>query len=476
MHPLPVGIHIYPHSIVEQSEGTYFLANRSGVKYLGIGQDPSGFEAAEQITLDTWLCPLSPINARSLREKIAWLTPVVAGLATSFGFGDRLGLATPGHAQSNAGRGIIPFFAQQSVRENLRTGRTPQQVLDDAMWGVFQSGWKQAWGADADHLKLANDLPPFIAAGYTFFTIDPGDHVDDQAASASGSELMEHFDSLPWNILEDSPQGLLKRMRGLHQLWGGLSLELNDRDLASAAVKYGRAVAHSAEMVRELAALMNHRPFDLEISLDETALPTTPQDHFYVAAEFRRLGVEWVSLAPRFVGRFEKGVDFIGDLKEFAASLRWHAAVANTFGFYRLSLHSGSDKFSIYPAFSEITGNKAHIKTAGTSYLEGLRVVAIVNPALFSEIYRLARERYPQDRASYHVSAELDQMPLPDSGNYPSPSLLDHFHVREVLHVTFGSILDRYGDELRDILYHNEHVYHQTLKNHFEKHLAPFQN
>src|SRR5690349_21108404 len=101
-------------------------------------------------------------------------------LLPSFGFGDRLGLATPGHiaALRAAGGKLAPIFAQQSVRENTRTGRTPQQVMDDARRAVDAAGWDAPWGADADHVKTLEDLPPFVEAGYTFFTVDPGEYVD----------------------------------------------------------------------------------------------------------------------------------------------------------------------------------------------------------------------------------------------------------------------------------------------------------
>src|SRR5690606_34105975 len=108
--------------------------------------------------------------------------------------------------------------------------------------------------------------------------------------------------------------------------------------------------------------------------VDETSYPTKLVEHAYVALELRRLGVEVVSLAPRFVGRFEKGVDFraddSGDLAELTRTLAGHAGIARALGPYKLSLHSGSDKFSVYPAIAEATGGLVHLKTAGTSYLE----------------------------------------------------------------------------------------------------------
>ena len=109
--------------------------------------------------------------------------PVPLGLAASFGFGDRLGLATPGHvaALRRAGGGILPIFAQQSIREMARTGRTPQQVMGDAGAGAAAAGHTGPMGADADHLKTAEDVRRTAAAGFVFFTLDPSGAVDPRA-------------------------------------------------------------------------------------------------------------------------------------------------------------------------------------------------------------------------------------------------------------------------------------------------------
>src|SRR5437763_16802622 len=102
------------------------------------------------------------------------------GLSPSFGFGDRIGLATPGHVQAmrRAGQSIAPIFAQQSIREMTRTNRTPEQVIHDALAGAKKAGWAGKQGADADHLKTPVDVDRTAAAGFAFFTIDPSDHVD----------------------------------------------------------------------------------------------------------------------------------------------------------------------------------------------------------------------------------------------------------------------------------------------------------
>jgi tagaturonate epimerase len=189
-----------------------------------------------------------------------------------------------------------------------------------------------------------------------------------------------------------------------------------------------------------------------------------------------------VSLAPRYVGRFEKGVDYLGDLAEFEKDIEVHAAIARTVspdGPYKLSLHSGSDKFSIYPAFVHQTWGLAHLKTAGTSYLEALRTVAALDPGLFREIYAFARRYYEEDRASYHVSAEIARSPLPgDLGEADLPALLEQFDAREILHVTFGSVLKeaRFRDRLFGLLQDHPEDYAADLERHFLRHLKPFAN
>ena len=247
--------------------------------------------------------------------------------------------------------------------------------------------------------------------------------------------------------------------------------------LLRAAAKYGRVVAHTVKMYRHLEQVMAGKAFELEMSVDETETVTTLAEHIYIAHELKRLGVRWVSLAPRYVGDFEKGVDYIGDLAEFEKSFAQHLAVSKTFGPYKLSLHSGSDKFSIYPIASRVAGELVHLKTAGTSYLEALRAIGKVNPSLFRDIVAFAKERYPIDRASYHVSAQVENMPNVDElPNDKLTTLLDDFHAREILHVTFGSVLHHaeFREPFFGTLRQHEGVYYDMLETHFGKHFAPF--
>ena len=137
---------VYPQSVVEQAGVTYFLgSSATGERQLGIVGDGTGFSGTVNAQ-GVLLCPCSADNAASLRQRLPWLNAVPLGRQTSFGFGDRIGNATPGHIQAMRAAGaenkIGPIYAQQSVRENTRTGRTPQQVMDDALWSIFQEGWR----------------------------------------------------------------------------------------------------------------------------------------------------------------------------------------------------------------------------------------------------------------------------------------------------------------------------------------------
>ncbi|MBN1564234.1 MAG: hypothetical protein JXA10_10370, partial [Anaerolineae bacterium] len=172
-------------------------------------------------------------------------------------------------------------------------------------------------------------------------------------------------------------------------------------------------------------------------------------------------------------GKFEKGVDYIGDLDVFEQDFAVHAEIARQLGPYKMSIHSGSDKFSIYPIIARHTGQYVHLKTAGTSWLEALRVLAIHDVPLFREMLAYAMACYPTDRATYHVSAELAKVPR-DLADGDLPSLLDQFDARQVLHVTFGSLLDEFDGRFFASLRANEDTYHDVLKLHFDKHIQPF--
>ncbi len=477
------GLDIYEPSVHETDEAVYFMARRADDKLIGcVGDGGIQGEAAGEIDGKAIVVgPTSHENAEAIRECLPWAGPICLGMHTSVGFGDRLGLATPGHIRAVRGTHISPIFAQQSIREMKRTGRTPEEVMDDATWGVVQEGFRDTFGSDADHLQQPVDIDRTADAGFTMFTIDPGEHVDNEADDRDEASLAAKLEDLDDESLEATPDDLRKRYVGqTFLLEGGTEVSFDERTFLKAAAKYGGAVAHTVIMYRRLREHRDEGDFELEVSVDETETPTSPAEHYFFAAELKRLGVQWVSLAPRFVGRFEKGVDYIGDLDEFRNSFAEHAAVMRTLGPYKISIHSGSDKFSIYPIVSELTDGLVHVKTAGTSYLAALKAIAQADAALFREIVEFARRQYETDKASYHVSAELARVPdLAELDDDALGELTDHFDTRQMLHVTFGSVLTaddgrRFGDRLFDALRTNEETHYDALRSHLRRHVEPF--
>jgi hypothetical protein len=412
------------------------------------------------------------------------------GLQPSFGFGDRIGLATPGHvaAMRRSGQGMQPIYPQQSIREMLRTQRTPEQVIDDAWRGMQSAGWSGTSGADADHLKTTADVDATFRAGFCFYTLDPSDSVDQDADSDSETTL------------RDKVARLRDQVRWLDQYHGrqivlpnGTRLEFSEAACFRAAAKYGRAIGRAIELSDHLAQLYRDsgRQYEVELSVDETPHPTTLVEHYIVADQCLRHSVPLISLAPRLPGDFEKGVDFRGNLTQLGQALEDHAAIAQQLGPYKLSLHSGSDKLSMYAPLAQATQGRFHVKTAGTSYLEALRVAARHDQALLRQIIDFSRGRFATDRATYHISAELNQVPA--SGELKTATDLESTYLecwsdvphgkgfsnpgRQILHCTFGSVLtdSRLGTQLKQLLAAHTDTYGELLEDHFARHLEALQ-
>ena len=407
--------------------------------------------------------------------------PSALGLRKSFGFGDRLGLATPGHLAAVVKSDFAPIFAQQSVREMERTQRTPQEVLVAAQRALAAANYRQPWGADADHHKTSEDIAKSAAAGFTFFTIDPSAFVNNAADRLAPAELETEIVRLESDCV--LAKGWSRDYLGRRfDVAARLTLEFTPELLDRAAVKYARALSHAGLMSDAIAEACAGRPFDVEVSIDETDTVTSPLDHLFCGLELKRRGVPVTSLAPRFIGEFEKGIDYRGDLAAFEAQLREHVAVAKFCGPYKISIHSGSDKFSIYPAIGRACGELLHVKTAGTSYLEALRVVARTTPELFAEIVEFSRGRFDNDRKSYHLSTTLEQVQsLPGyAGPRDEALFLDEVAGRQLLHVTFGSVLTvgadargrKFKEGILEALERHAVLHLELLEKHFTKHLS----
>jgi hypothetical protein len=463
---LPAGWEVFEESLQKRRETMFCLVKQpDGEKRIYV-RGESSLPGGKPFS-DGTLYSLTPQVALDLAPLFPWLTARRIPInRPSFGFGDRLGLATPGHIRAVRDTGVFPILAQQSVRENARTGRTFAEVMASAIFGAFQEGYKGGFGADADHLKRVEDALEAADIGYTFFTCDPSDHVV-AVEEISEEQLRQRFFAL--NQADEWRGEYLDRPFSIPELG---ELRFTEDALFRAAVKYGAAVEFATKMYRALSERLPDG-FDYEVSVDETETPTTPLEHLFVAHELRRRGVNFVSLAPRFVGAMEKGVDWRGDLELFRRELRAHAAIARTIGSYRLSLHSGSDKFTLYPLLAEETDGLWHVKTAGTSYLVALEVAAHRAPALFREIASFSISQFAHERASYHISADPARIPPLDTvSDDELPKIIEEHNGRQVLHVAFGSVLQSpLGDELRLVLDEWEEEHYERLAQHLGRHL-----
>jgi hypothetical protein len=401
---------------------------------------------------------------KAIRLNVKAYRPSLSGGRTSIGFGDRTGCATPGHLASLKGTTLFPILAQQSIREMTRTGRSPDDVMDDAVFGAIQAGWTKGFGADADHLKTAEDIQRTAAAGFVLFTLDVGDHIGKGVATMSDDDLRK--------AASENPDFARWRKSYLGKTFLGVSYD--ERTLLETVVKYGRAVQKAAELAKAAKAVA--KPCEIEMSVDETNEDTTEADHIFVAKELKARGVKIAAIAPKFVGSFEKGIDYKGDVDAFEASLKRHAAIAKALGGHKISVHSGSDKFSLYPIVAKACKGRFHLKTAGTSWLEALRAVCRVEPALFREICDLARARYAEDRKSYHISGRVEDVapPVALKDGELEDAYLEDLGGRQILHVTYGSVFQSpLRPRLFAVLLRAEAEHWACVSKHLRRHVEP---
>lgn len=392
-----------------------------------------------------------------LRERFPFTAPSpVLGRDCTFGVGDRLGIAAPGHIRVFNAYDAVPVLVQQSVRELTLTGRSWEDILDCVTFMAFREGYTGGFGADGDHLKQKKDIADLLALGFTMVTLDCSDHIrKDDGEDRLPDELANLY--------------LGKAI----DLDGGQSIALSRAELAAAYNIYGEAVEFAASVWDEFFADGCARA-DFEMSIDETELPTTPAQHFFVAAELQRRGVRLATMAPRFCGEFQKGIDYIGDKAQFEREIITHAAIARHFG-YKLSIHSGSDKFSVFPLIGKHTQGRFHVKTAGTNWLEAMRIVAEHDPALYRRAHAFAAQHVEEARKYYHVKLDMAQVPDPAGlKDHELPALFDMEDPRQLIHITYGLILSDPG--LHGALYSfwdtHADAYAAALEQHIGKHLS----
>ena len=331
----------------------------------------------------------------------------------SFGVGDRFG--HQGKAQLQAminakkqGIEITPVW-NKSNREHSIIHTAPADVRKEADAAVKAMGWGGSYRVDADHISLKN-VDGFIAAS-DFFTLDVADFIgkpaDEKDVAAFVSKYKKYVGSLAIpNITE--------------------KFDITASRLEAIARKYLMGVKEAGKIYRHVAKAKGEGNFITEVSMDETDQPQTPVEMFFILAAVAEEGIPAQTIAPKFTGRFNKGVDYVGDVAQFAKEFEEDLAViafaVNEFGLpknLKLSVHSGSDKLSIYKSIKKAMKKfdaGLHLKTAGTTWLEELIGLAMAGGdglAITKKVYVNALGRFDELCGPYATVIDIDKNKLP---------------------------------------------------------------
>lgn len=452
--------------MVKEKDGKWLLAAGEGALFNELtGTDIDGAK----------VCPLTHENRLVLNRHFDYTVPRAFGTKiATMGLGDRLGLASPGHIETVRNHKVKPILAQQSIRELTLTNRKMTDIIDAASFAVFQEGYKEGFGADGDHLKEESDIKMALELGMSMITLDCSDYIQKRVEGLSKEEIRSEFEALPEETKTKFTDRYLDKVFDVK----GLSISYDNDTLMKNALVYGKALDYMVHVFSTYIKTSD-RDIDFEISIDETETVTSPSAHFFVANELTQSGVVVTSLAPRFCGEFQKGIDYIGDVEQFEKELREHALIAEYFA-YKLSIHSGSDKFTVFPIIGKYTKGVLHVKTAGTNWLEAVRVIAKVNPGLYRRMHQYAFEHLEEALKYYHITPDLSTIkPLDSVSDADLPEYMNNDAARQVIHVTYGILLtakDEAGkflfkDEFYQTLNDQEEEYRQALVSHIGKHV-----
>lgn len=470
-------IKIYKRSL-HSYEGTHFIMIKyDGIKYiLAVGEDSLFNDLrGELIRKGAKLCDLSHENRLVLNDYFEFTKPQAFGRKqTTIGLGDRLGVATPGHVMAMNESDAKPIFAQQSIRELDLTNRSMENVIDKAAYGAIQEGYDGGYGADGDHLKKEKDIEHELKLGISMLTLDCSDYISNDINLDDESDIESAYNRLN----EETRAYYENKYLGKIFKVNDESLNFSKSDLMKVVAVYSKALDYMVHVYKTYIKTLD-RDIDFEISIDETKTITSPFDHFFVAQELYDQGVEVTSLAPRFCGEFQKGIDYIGDIKQFEDELKIHALIADYFK-YKLSIHSGSDKFSVFPLINGKTNGLFHLKTAGTNWLEAIRLISIYKPKLYKELHEYSFDYFSETQKYYHITPDIDNIaPISDLVETEYQTYLEDDNARQVLHVSYGLLLTAKNEkneylfkkDIYDVLDKYEDEYYQLLNKHIGRHL-----
>ncbi|WP_462394692.1 tagaturonate epimerase family protein [Lentilactobacillus parabuchneri] len=477
---------IYAPSIQIDRRNVYFIlhhVNNEGIieKSLVVYENrltAGDFEA--QATMDdrdsTLLVgELNEHNNDALAKRFQWIRPTSRrNYKYTFGLGDRLGNASNAHLRLFKGRGFMPVLAQQSIRELVLMHRTNTDVFQSASWAVFEEGFTYGWGADGDHVKTPYEVDYAVKIGCSMITLDCTDEINNNIVELNDDDLDQRFNQLDPDQIKYFNDTYLNKT---FDLGDGRSVKFTKHDVEESALTFYDAILFATTIYNKFVVPYN---LDFEISMDETPYQTTNPNHYFFANELNRRGITPVTMAPRFYGEFQKAIDYIGDTERFEREYVIHEAIAEHFG-YKLSIHSGSDKLSVYEIIGRVSKQHGwHVKTAGTNWLEALRVIAHKDPKFMLELYKFSYENLDDVKDFYVFNAQTNgTAPKPEDMNTENVmDLLDDDDARQILHTMYGSIMNLkhnyhyvYRDKLWNILLKNQALYDRYLNIHIAEHL-----
>ena len=403
----------------------------------------------------------------------------------TFGMGDRF--TRQGKAQLAAiiqakklGADITPVW-NKSNREHVIIHTHPDSQRAEADAAVKALGWTGAYYVDADHIGLKT-VDNFIA-GSDFYTLDVADFSGKPADEKSVKAFV------------DANRKFLGKLAipGIEK-----PLEITEQVIKGAAAKYLLAVQEAGKIYRHVEEKKGKGNFITEVSIDETDAPQTPVELLFILSAIAKEGIPAQTIAPKFTGRFNKGVDYVGDLaqfeKEFNEDLCIVAFAVKEFGLpanLKMSVHSGSDKFSIYGPIQKAIrkhGAGLHLKTAGTTWLEeiiGLACAGGEGLKIAKDVYRAAFGRYDELCAPYSAVIDIkkDKLPSPDEVDkwdekryaetlrHVQSNPAYNMNFRQLLHVGY-KVAAEMGDRYYKALDNNEKVVAQNVtENLLERHI-----
>ncbi len=405
----------------------------------------------------------------------------------SLGMGDRFG--REGAAQLDAvmaagrlGADLTPVW-NKSNREHTIVGTTPADTRAAADAAVRAAGWTGPYRVDADHINLKT-VDGFMASS-DFFTLDVADFIGEAPAESDLADFVKAN----------------RRFVGRLAIPGAsLALDVTDSSLAEIGRRNLVAVRQAAATYRRIASVKGPGTFVTEVSMDESAEPQTPGELFFILAALAAEGVPVQTIAPKFTGRFNKGVDYVGDVsrfeREFGDDLAAIAYAVQTFALpsgLKLSVHSGSDKFSLYAPMRRLLHARRaglHLKTAGTTWLEeaaGLALAGGEGLALAKEIYVEALARYDEMCKPYATVIDIDRARLPPpavvqawSGTQYAAALRHdpanpafNPHLRQLMHVGYKVAAEKGTRYLQALDANRVTIGGLVTANLLEKHIRP---